>query len=159
MEDRIVNIGNISTGDRRKIFVIPSCIVHLRLLEDLLQPLGHVAGPAVEDGVPAVHGVVPPEPLRLHQVDFDGHHVSKVLTVSGGHVEDPLLGRDPRHLALGSQHAAGLVQVEAGVSIAGDDPVADHVPGVEVEGGERDDLAPQREAAAHLSLTRLPLEL
>ena len=134
-------------------------VVLLRGRHEVGQPLRHGGGPTVELHHPSLHPGVPVEPLRLHQVDLYRHDVGEVLAVGGRHVEDPLLDGQPAQVALGAEDPRGLIQVEAAVRVAGYHPVADHVPGVEVEGGEGDDLPAQGQGPGNLAHAGLSLKL
>ena len=159
LEDGEVDVCQVPAAHPGEHILTVASIALIRTLHHLPQSLSNVSCPALEHGISSLHAGVPPEPLRLNEINLYRHHIGKVLTVRGRHVEHPPVDRQPPEVALGCEDAAVLVQVEAGVRVAGHHPVADHVPGVEVEGGESDDLAPEWEASAHLPLARLPLKL
>ncbi len=60
--------------------------------------------------------------LFTYEVDFDGHDVSKMLSVGGGEVEGAADHGQAAQVTLRAQDARRLVQVETAVRIARHDP-------------------------------------
>jgi hypothetical protein len=60
--------------------------------------------------------------LFTYEVDFDGHDVSKMLSVGGGEVEGAADHGQAAQVTLRAQDARRLVQVETAVRVTGHDP-------------------------------------
>ena len=159
LEDGEVDVGQVPAAHPGEHILTVASIALICTLHHLPQSLSNVGCPALEHGISSLHAGVPPESLRLNEINLYRHHIGKVLTVRGRHVEHPPVDRQPPEVALGCEDAAVLVQVEAGVRVAGHHPVADHVAGVEVQGGQGDDLTPQGHRAGHSAGAGLSFEL
>ena len=144
-------LKHLPRPELRLLVLDPPPVVLVRLGHHLRQPLGHGGRPAVELDHLTVQRLVPEVPLGLHQVDIDRHDVGKVLTVRGRHVDHPVLEWHAAEVAFGAENTGRLVEIEASVRVPRDDPVGDDVPGVEVEGREREDLPAQRQGPGHLA--------
>ena len=163
LENWKMNICQISARCWWKLLVAP--VVLLRLLQYLCQSLRHPGFLAFESRVFSIEGGVSSEAFSFHQVDLNRHHVGKVLSICGCHIQNPptkkmfilSLGNinslehgKPGQVAFCAQHSACLIKVEAGVGIPSDNAVADHVAGIEVQSREGEDLASERHRPGNL---------
>ena len=87
LKDWKVNVGEISARGGWELLLPP--VVLLRLQQYLGQSLRHPGFLAFESRVFSIEGGVPLEALSFHQVDLNRHHVSKVLSIRGCHIQDP----------------------------------------------------------------------
>ena len=87
LKDWKVNVGEISARCGRELLLPP--VVLLGLLQYLCQSLRHSGFLAFESRVFSIEGGIPLKALSFHQVDLNRHHISKVLSIRGCHIQDP----------------------------------------------------------------------